>query len=296
MQLEPRIHHLPVNERGRDLIVGDLHGCRAALDRLLDEAGFDPAADRLISVGDLTDRGPDHAGCLALLEEPWFHAVRGNHDEMILRAASTFQPERLLALCNEPPQPGDEPRRDLRGNGGNWLLDLIDRREDLPWLFARIEQLGQLPHILVVGGGAWRYNVVHADLTTLRTPTGFWRDHELDEGWFHGRGEEVVEHATWSRAVHHEYTLPTAWAPGLSRTYCGHTIQEQPVQRSSHCCIDTGAFVGYRDRHQKLLSRPALTLVEHRPDAVPTWSAVVRERTVTGCVQGLIDAEGRYRS
>jgi hypothetical protein len=44
------------NGRGRDFIVGDLHGCRAMLDALLVHVGFDPDRDRLFSVGDLMDR------------------------------------------------------------------------------------------------------------------------------------------------------------------------------------------------------------------------------------------------
>lgn len=72
------------NAHGRDYIVGDLHGCTNMLLALLDHVQFDPAADRVFSVGDLVDRGPDSEGCLALLEHPWFHAVLGNHDAMLL--------------------------------------------------------------------------------------------------------------------------------------------------------------------------------------------------------------------
>ena len=67
-------------------IVGDLHGCRSQLDTLLQAHDFDKQQDLLISVGDLIDRGPDSLGCLALLEEPWFRCVRGNHEEMALNA------------------------------------------------------------------------------------------------------------------------------------------------------------------------------------------------------------------
>lgn len=66
------------NSLGRDFIVDDLHGCLDLLDIELDRVGFDPAVDRLFSVGDLIDRGPDSMGCLRLLNKPWFFAVRGN--------------------------------------------------------------------------------------------------------------------------------------------------------------------------------------------------------------------------
>ena len=71
----------PPNEYGDDFVVGDIHGHRQ---RLLDELarqGFNKAKDRLFSVGDLIDRGPDSFDTLALLSEPWFHFVRGNHED-----------------------------------------------------------------------------------------------------------------------------------------------------------------------------------------------------------------------
>ena len=83
-ELIPLIRTLPSNDQGRDYVVGDLHGCRQLLDQLLEFVDFSPENDRLFSVGDLIDRGSDSLGCLALLEKPWFYAVRGNHEEMLL--------------------------------------------------------------------------------------------------------------------------------------------------------------------------------------------------------------------
>lgn len=73
---------VPANRRGRDFCIGDLHGCRQMLDRLLHAVEFNPARDRLFSVGDLVHRGPDSKRCLQLAELPWFHAVMGNHEAM----------------------------------------------------------------------------------------------------------------------------------------------------------------------------------------------------------------------
>ena len=73
---------LPVNDRGRDFCIGDLHGCRQMLDQLLTAVDFDPQRDRLFSVGDLIHRGPESAACLCLAEQPWFFPVMGNHEAM----------------------------------------------------------------------------------------------------------------------------------------------------------------------------------------------------------------------
>ena len=54
----------PRNRTGRDFVVGDVHGMFSALRELLAVAGFDDRRDRLFSVGDLIDRGPDSRGSL----------------------------------------------------------------------------------------------------------------------------------------------------------------------------------------------------------------------------------------
>jgi diadenosine tetraphosphatase ApaH/serine/threonine PP2A family protein phosphatase len=48
---------------GRTIVVGDVHGCRAELDALLDRVAF-ASGDRLVFVGDLVARGPDSLGVL----------------------------------------------------------------------------------------------------------------------------------------------------------------------------------------------------------------------------------------
>ena len=83
-EMNSKIVKLPPNIAGTDFVVGDLHGCRHLLDAKLQEYGFNPAIDRVLSVGDLIDRGPDSWNTLRLIEESWFHFVLGNHEEMLL--------------------------------------------------------------------------------------------------------------------------------------------------------------------------------------------------------------------
>ena len=70
MNPSPLIRRFARNPLGRDLAVGDIHGYFSRLEQTLNQAGFDPARDRLFSVGDLTDRGPDSTAVLEWLAEP----------------------------------------------------------------------------------------------------------------------------------------------------------------------------------------------------------------------------------
>ncbi|MCE4421212.1 metallophosphoesterase, partial [Escherichia coli] len=69
-------------------VVGDLHGCYTNLMNKLDTIGFDNEKDLLISVGDLVDRGAENVECLELITFPWFRAVRGNHEQMMIDGLS----------------------------------------------------------------------------------------------------------------------------------------------------------------------------------------------------------------
>ncbi len=71
----------------RTIAVGDVHGCLAALDALL-EAIHPQRGDTIVTLGDYIDRGPDSRGVLqrliALQRQCQLVPILGNHDEMLL--------------------------------------------------------------------------------------------------------------------------------------------------------------------------------------------------------------------
>lgn len=74
----------------RIIAIGDIHGCSAALDVLLD--AIDPTPDDLvITLGDYVDRGPDSKGVIdrliELRKQTRLVALLGNHEEMMLEVA-----------------------------------------------------------------------------------------------------------------------------------------------------------------------------------------------------------------
>ena len=71
----------------RIFAIGDIHGCLAALDALL-EAIQPQRGDLVVPLGDYVDRGPDSRGVIdrliALGEECRVVPILGNHEEMML--------------------------------------------------------------------------------------------------------------------------------------------------------------------------------------------------------------------
>ncbi|WNG13629.1 metallophosphoesterase [Cystobacter fuscus] len=76
----------------RTLFIGDVHGCAEELDALLEECGHRPG-DRVVLVGDLVAKGPDSAGVVRRARERGMLAVRGNHDEHVLRWHKGLMPK-----------------------------------------------------------------------------------------------------------------------------------------------------------------------------------------------------------
>lgn len=68
----------------RILFIGDVHGCIDELESLWRVLG-PGAGDRVVLVGDLVAKGPDSQAVVQFARERGCLAVRGNHDERVLR-------------------------------------------------------------------------------------------------------------------------------------------------------------------------------------------------------------------
>jgi serine/threonine protein phosphatase 1 len=73
----------------RILAIGDIHGCSIAFDTLLAAVNLQ-SDDKIITLGDYVDRGPDSKGAIdrliALHDAGQLTALRGNHELMMLQA------------------------------------------------------------------------------------------------------------------------------------------------------------------------------------------------------------------
>jgi len=210
---------------GKDYVVGDVHGCLEALLLALKALSFDTTTDRLISVGDLIDRGPDSKQCAELIHTSWFYAVRGNHEQLMIDA--------LLH--------GDENSKDTWVyNGGKWHLS-----EDRAAMKSLATDLDMLPLVITVGEGANRYNVVHAELMHAYS-NGMYvplTDTMIDQ-WVFNRGEErdMIWGRTMATGAHlSEWVRSPVHDEKMSMTFVGHTPMRSPVVIQRQMYIDTGA-------------------------------------------------------
>lgn len=126
----------------RTLVVGDIQGCADELSDLLLAVGFVAGSDRLVSVGDLVNRGPKSLEVLRLVRDLGGETVLGNHELYLLS---------VVAGLSLPLVAGDSGRVED-------TLDAALAAEDLPelldWLLDRPEP--------VVRTGPWI--TVHAGL------------------------------------------------------------------------------------------------------------------------------------
>jgi serine/threonine protein phosphatase 1 len=235
---QARVRSFARNTAGRDFVVGDVHGMFAVLEALLGDIEFDEDRDRLFSVGDLVDRGPDSHLALEWLAKPWFFACRGNHEQFVL---DSDDPEQHELWVNH--------------NGGEWWLDLtLAERERF------IDILAKMPLAMEVATGQGTVGIVHADVP----PALSWDEfaEQLEQG-----DADAMFYAMWSRN-RIAGTIASLPVKGrVDRVYCGHTPIREAVSVDNVHYIDTGAVYyseGYLDAR--------LTIVEIHPQRHRVYS------------------------
>ena len=239
------IIRLADNRLGKDYVVGDLHGCIDLLRKLLTTVNFDYQRDRLFSVGDMVDRGIDSLACLALLTEPWFYAVQGNHEQMLIDFFWTYlQTGKIRQLT-------DDNATGIFQNGGDWLERyFLEDKQTMTVAFTQaLLDVKKLPCMYIVGEQLKRFHVIHAELVraAYRT-TGqmVWLDADIDN-WLGQKSlradieERLLRGRTMMSNLITDKKQPRM-QQGLSLTFCGHTYDVKPRLVLSHLCVDTGAF------------------------------------------------------
>lgn len=280
--MKQSIKTLEPNLKGRDYIIGDLHGAYSVFQNLLKNLNFNPDIDRIISVGDLVDRGPQSLECLELIKEPWFHSVLANHEQMMLQKFNGgYMGNYWFQNGGEWGQTAVEDYRtkDRTPLGtSSRLFDLLPLVNDLPYLITVTNKSGK------------KFHIIHAELphNTISKIT----DEVLADP------EAVFKLATtvrgdghaflWERNIFYSffrvnlsnnelnakvlnYNRPEYFNNELSHIISGHTILQKPLTLIGQTNIDTGAYSSYNvNRPGGFSSAPewaALTCIE-----IDSWS------------------------
>lgn len=213
---------LPENTKGRDFVVGDIHGCFDILDRALASVNFNPAKDRLICVGDLVDRGPYSAKALEYLRQPWFHSVRGNHEDMFLLCLRNDVVDK--AMVNQ-----------FLPHGFGWILET-----PLPLLRQIKQAFLELPTAIEIPSAQGPIGFVHADIPKNMNWQQFLA--ALERG-----SATAASCAAWSRG--RVLKEDASGVDGAYRVFFGHTVVKGARQLGNCFFIDTGGVFRYMNRN-----------------------------------------------
>ncbi|GAA0786300.1 metallophosphoesterase [Marinobacterium sediminicola] len=235
------VKHVSANVKGRDFIVGDIHGWLKPLQAELDAVCFDPLVDRLFAVGDLINRGPDSAACLELTREPWFFAVRGNH-------------EQILFNWLEDPSSVDVNAW-LTYGGRSWLGSGPEH------FFSRHQDLRKLAECLSLSM-PWVIELSLLDgrklaISHSTLPDASWLDLQLRLPH-----EEALRDAIlWERPI--KVNGFTRTIDGVDLCVHGHVIVENIIRRGNAVYIDTGAALfDSRFRASEVSAHPRITAIQ----------------------------------
>ena len=210
------------NMVGNDYVVGDIHGTFTRLQKFLDKIGFNPEVDRLFSVGDLVDRGPESHLVLEWLAKPWFIPIMGNHEEMAVDYH--LEPNKTAIF-----------EQDYKDNGGAWNVKAsYATTSEVSRLFSKLPVA-----ITYLREGKAPIGLVHADCpladwdrfaSVLSNPQDPWFTHIFKNALWDRRRPQGLRHDTIRNV---DYIV------------VGHTPVPRPTMIDNVLMIDTGAvFTG----------------------------------------------------
>lgn len=249
-----RVLTLQENTKGRDFVVGDIHGAFDLLDQALLAVNFDPSKDRLIAVGDLVDRGAHSPDCLYYLAQPWFYSVLGNHEVAFMYFYREGKIDFEGVVRNIP-------------NGMGWmLLQDTDTLDDIRNAFEK------LPIAIELETAEGLIGFIHAEVPLGMDWATFRKNLEEDD-------EKTERIAIWSRKRLEEGNADGV--DGIFRIFSGHTPVEGGPKALGNCFfIDTGAVFKQMDKENTQDLYMTLIDIKAGPESIlnpdPTENPLIR--------------------
>lgn len=240
----PPYRRLPCNNRGRDFVIGDIHGHFRRVERELERIAFDPRRDRLICVGDLVDRGPESERAADWLAHDWFFAVMGNHDASVLQRCG------LLSTKFE-----------LWHDYHDWLRALDAASRD-----KLRDSLAALPWALEIGTTSGPVGIVHAEVPERFDNWNSFLD-QLEQDQVKSLAVSARDLARRSEDLGSSAAHDEAPLPGIRWVIHGHTPRRhcRPGQLGNRLWIDT---MGWYDAPLQS-GEPRFTIVDIEDPLTP---------------------------
>jgi predicted phosphodiesterase len=202
-----RIEKLP-KCTGRTLIIGDIHGCLDELQSIIKQ--FHPKKnDRILTVGDMINRGPDSRGTIEFAREMGIRSVLGNHEK------------RLLKAWNE----GDQSQLKRRSRRTFKAL----KKSDWEWIstWPHVFNIPSLKALVVHGGflpgRKWKAQAP-SDVTFVQV---------IDHKGHPFKRSQKMDARPWA----------DSWS-GKKHVFYGHTPRDHPILHARATGLDTGCVYG----------------------------------------------------
>jgi serine/threonine protein phosphatase 1 len=219
------VQRFAANQSGKDYVIGDIHGAYDSIIAAMRKVRFNPAVDRIFSVGDLVDRGAGSHRVLQFLAQPYVYAIRGNHEDMILNMHADGEPHAAEVRCM------------VQRNGFGWWLSASQADK-----LAILEAFRQLPVIIEVETHRGLVGMVHGDVPKGMDWLTFVSQVEAGD-------RKTLKTALWGRERIEQEN--SDGVPGVGRIFVGHTPQWGGLRRFGNVyAVDTGAVFaeqGHKD-------------------------------------------------
>lgn len=241
----PPVQNLPLNTKGRDFVIGDIHGRYDLVYEALSKVKFNEQTDRLFCVGDLIDRGQYSDHVADFLAKPFVYAIRGNHEDILLKLYESNtgkSPEKIIANISDQ-------------IGLHWWMH-VEKKEKIRILDA----LRKLPLVLEVETSRGNVGLVHGEVDRDLT----WQEFVVD---INNNKAHVVQEALWGRS-RLSYGISDI-IQGIGRVYVGHTVQDKIKKLGNVVAIDTGAVF---DKHLTIVNM--ITHTQMIEDSIPDNDAI----------------------
>lgn len=222
MQLVKRFEK---NTVGRDFVVGDLHGHFHWVDKWMEEVDFTVGVDRLFSVGDLIDRGPESDKVLHYLGL-MAGCVPGNHEDMLVGF------HRKDPMFNAP---------NVLRNGGAWYVGMTPaERQPI------VDAFAEMPYVIEVETDFGLIGIIHAE---VGRQTNDWNEFVKDPLSF-PESRYGMPSCLWGRD--RIAAADQSIVENVAMIIVGHTPVKEPSRYGNHNYIDTGAAYGHEPTFVKI--------------------------------------------